>query len=495
MKPYLEVEQDRVKSHKFTNKNTVHRSSLMVPRIEGANTSISFLNHFLLKRNYKDVVIKVIAVDNSGNYLDDFSLNINEPKVYYLPLDKIFNNKKINNFLIEFFTSNNLFIPYPAVMINHEGEKFCSMVHAFNRVLNDVFEDDKVNSVVAPEAAIDVFSNNVYETFVNFATGQQKINDNLQFTYSNSDGTITKDVNINLPRLSHKSFILSEIFNKNLNGGVLKIQQPKQKMFYGRMFGGVKNINTKSFSANHSYYCSTGSNEYFETDLCYRTYPYFKNFTNELVIYPIMSPSEINFKIKITNNDKDFFTEEQKLISPSKKEVKFAIDDIVEKNGLTGVTAFTLIGVTENKKMPSRVNHQVIYGNPDKKNKVKGSVNTSMINKKMFVSKNPTKIIWGQIISSDDFTSKLGFVFMDPDGNEADLDINIYNEKGFVKNIKKILKPNNSIQLSNKEIKKQNDEKGLNFYWYTAKSSRQDLTGFSFHYNNISGDGSGEHSF
>ena len=45
MKPYLEVEQDRVKSHKFTNKNTVHRSSLMVPRIEGANTSISFLNH------------------------------------------------------------------------------------------------------------------------------------------------------------------------------------------------------------------------------------------------------------------------------------------------------------------------------------------------------------------------------------------------------------------------------------------------------------------
>ena len=84
---------------------------------------------------------------------------------------------------------------------------------------------------------------------------------------------------------------------------------------------------------------------------------------------------------------------------------------------------------------------------------------------------------------------------MDPDGNEADLDINIYNEKGFVKNIKKILKPNNSIQLSNKEIKKQNDEKGLNFYWYTAKSSRQDLTGFSFHYNNISGDGSGEHSF
>ena len=30
MKPYLEVEKDRKSSHQFINKNTVHRSSLIV---------------------------------------------------------------------------------------------------------------------------------------------------------------------------------------------------------------------------------------------------------------------------------------------------------------------------------------------------------------------------------------------------------------------------------------------------------------------------------
>ena len=102
MKPYLEVEKDRISSHQFINKNTVHRSSLIVPKLKGALSSICFLNHFLLKRNYKDVVIKITAVDSNGNYVNDISINIDEAKVYNLPLDKIFNNPKINNYLIEF---------------------------------------------------------------------------------------------------------------------------------------------------------------------------------------------------------------------------------------------------------------------------------------------------------------------------------------------------------------------------------------------------------
>ncbi|MDA9638316.1 hypothetical protein N9S91_04830 [Candidatus Pelagibacter sp.] len=495
MKPYLEVELDRFNSHKFTNKSTVHRSSLMVPRINGASTSISFLNHFLLKRNLKDIVIKVIAIDQAGNYLDDFSLNINEPKVYYLPLDEIFDNDKINNFLIEFFTAQNLFIPYPAVMINHQGKKFHNVVHSYNRILNDVFEDDKINSVMVPESGIDIFSTKNYETFVSFATGQQKMCGELGFEYNNSDETITKKVKVDLPRLSHKSFILSEIFNKSLNGGVIKIQQPQQSLFYGRMFWGIKNTKTNSFSANHSYYSSTEVQEYFDIDSCYRTYPYFKNFSNKVVIYPIMSPSEIYFQIKITTDDKIFYSKEKIIISPSGQEEEFDINEIVNYNKLENITAFTLIGKTKNKKIPSRVNHQVIYGSRDPLNKIKASINTSMSNKKMFFSQNKEKIIWGQIICDTSFTSKLGFVFMDPDGNQDIIDIDIYNEEGFVKNIKKMLKPSNSVQISHADIKETSSRKVLKFYWYTAKSSRQDLTAFSFHCNNETGESSGEHSF
>ena len=81
---------------------------------------------------------------------------------------------------------------------------------------------------------------------------------------------------------------------------------------------------------------------------------------------------------------------------------------------------------------------------------------------------------------------------------EDQIKIDIYNEKGFVKNFKLDLYPNKSIQLSSDQIKNkkdQNYDEKSNFYWYLAKSSRQDLTAFSFHYNKISGDGSGEHSF
>ena len=34
MKTYIEVEKDRIDSHKYLNKNTVHRSSLIVPRFD-----------------------------------------------------------------------------------------------------------------------------------------------------------------------------------------------------------------------------------------------------------------------------------------------------------------------------------------------------------------------------------------------------------------------------------------------------------------------------
>ena len=498
MKPYIEVEKDRIDSHKYLNKNTVHRSSLIVPRFDRIKTSITFLNHFLIKRNYKDVVLKITAVDKLGLYLDDLSMDINEPKVYNIQLDEIFDNVKIKNYLIDFYTSKNLFIPYPAVMVNHSGQNFFSVVHAFNRVLNDVFEDDKVNTINAPEAAIDVYSDDTYETFVNFATGQQEINDKLKFEYTNSKENIKKNININLPRFSHKSFLVSDIFEKKLNGGILKILQPKQKMFYGRMFGGVMNNKTKSFTANHSYYCSNHSKEYYETDLCYRTYPYFENFNNELIIYPIMSPGEISFKIKIINDNEVFYSSEKLLISPSGKEIKFDIDDIIKKNGLKNVSAFTLIGNTKDNKLPTRVNHQIIYGNLDRKNKIRGSVNTPLINKKMFTPSGKNKIIWGQVICDNNFVSRLGFVFMDPDGLEDQIKIDIYNEKGFVKNFKLDLYPNKSIQLSSDQIKNkkdQNYDEKSNFYWYLAKSSRQDLTAFSFHYNKISGDGSGEHSF
>ena len=147
MKLFKEVEKTRIAYHNDHSEKTVHRSSLLAPRFEHAATVISFLNHFLIKRNYKSVTLKITAINKDGNYKDSKSILINEPKVYTFFLEELFeDNATINEYLIEFFSTNNLFIPFPAVMINHVGRDFINTVHAYNRILNYIFEDDEVNS-------------------------------------------------------------------------------------------------------------------------------------------------------------------------------------------------------------------------------------------------------------------------------------------------------------------------------------------------------------
>ena len=81
MKSLLEVEKNRVAYHINPDKNSVHRSSLLVPKFDWCSTNITFLNHFLLKRNYKDVSLKITAIDVSGNLFDTSFFFIDEPKL------------------------------------------------------------------------------------------------------------------------------------------------------------------------------------------------------------------------------------------------------------------------------------------------------------------------------------------------------------------------------------------------------------------------------
>ena len=84
------------------------------------------------------------AIDKFGNLLDSQTIQITEPIVYSLNLNN-FSNLPAKNYLIDFYSDKNLFIPFPAVVVTHLGKDFCNTVHSFNRILNDVFEDDKIN--------------------------------------------------------------------------------------------------------------------------------------------------------------------------------------------------------------------------------------------------------------------------------------------------------------------------------------------------------------
>ena len=172
MKPFRKVEASRSEYYERKDLNSVHRSSLLVPELPGAETEICLLNHFLLKRGLRDVACRITGIDSAGCRLSSVLFPIIEPRVYVFKLTEIF-ERMAGSYLVEFFSGSNLFFPFPAVMINHRGPGFISQVHAYNRVLNDVFEDDLINSCAVKESSIDLDFSAGRETFFVFMAGMQ----------------------------------------------------------------------------------------------------------------------------------------------------------------------------------------------------------------------------------------------------------------------------------------------------------------------------------
>ena len=108
--PFFEVEKNRVSYHSNPLKNTVHRTSLLAPRVEGCDTLISFLNHFLIKRKIESVGMKVSAYNKHQVPLSSYWEDIKEARVYRFNLDKMFNSVEATTYQIEFFSSKNLYI-------------------------------------------------------------------------------------------------------------------------------------------------------------------------------------------------------------------------------------------------------------------------------------------------------------------------------------------------------------------------------------------------
>lgn len=499
MKSLLEVEKNRISYHKFSDRKTVQRSSLTVPNFSFCNVSISFLNHFLIKRGYKNIACKISAVGEKGNLIDSVTIQIVKPIVYNLGLNQFFFSykQKINYFIIEFFSEQNLFIPFPAVMINHYNENFCNVVHSYNRILNDIFEDDK-NSINVAETSFEKKFDKNHDTFFNFSTGNFNFNDEIGIDYEDPKKKISKKINVRLSRLNNKSFYFSKILDtkKLKSDGFLKISQPKQSLFYSRMLAGIINKKKKSFSANHTFYDSSKQKEYFLSKKSTKTYPFFNGFLNKIIMYPIMSEGNFSVIINIFKSNSIISTKEFLFNSKQKKTLDININKIVNRLNLKEVDAFSVEAVSKTKKIPTRVNHQLIYGSLNEKIGLKSSINVSLNNEKTFRPKNKKGFKWGQIICGKLYESRVGIassVIKNQDLRTQKLKIKIYNETGKIKLITTNIKPHSSIKLDLNRLL--NIKKNVEMLWYSVESELPNLSAYSFHINKNTRFSSGEHSF
>jgi hypothetical protein len=501
MKRFLDVEKTRKFYHAQKAVNSTHRASLMVPELPGTKANISFLNHFLIKRQYLSVACRVTAIDEQGRRIESRVFPIDKPQVYVIPLTGMV-DKPAGSYMVEFFSSDNLFIPFPAVMINHVGNGFHNSVHAYNRVLNDVFEDDEINMVHQREAAIDVRHDRTAETIAIFHAGPQDVDGEIDFELRTPEGMVRRrKVPLQLPKLCHRTFRLGEIFTDlpEVKSGVLKIAQPRQFLFYGRMLVGQM-TRDGSLSANHSYYDCADFPEYWPNPTpSVRTYPYFPDFENILRIYPIMSPGRLKFQVDLYAADGSLLGSGDvgEINTPDGEPLECRIAELGGRINIKPetISSFRLTAHPVGTNTPTRVNHQLVYAAGG----LESSINISLTNPNVFAPPGKSGFSWGQIAVGEDIRSWLGLTCMAASDQNIEVEMDYYSETGLLKQ-GRVTIPGNGSTVINIEreladlLPGENRENGA-YVWYVAKSSRPDISAVVATRNLVTGHAVGEHSF
>ena len=192
-------------------------------------------------------------------------------------------------------------------------------------------------------------------------------------------------------------------------------------MFYGRIFSG-RVTNDGSFSANHSFYDSSTVEEYWSNgDASSRLYPFDITAKNIVRIYPIMSPSELDFSIEYMGfNGATLGSSRIGLLkSPSSHFIDICVNEFVLSAGLSvqEIGAFYLTAQPVSGNTPTRVNHQLVYsmGGLD------CSLNVSLVSPNLFKPKSKKGFAWGQIPLSREMDSVLHILMQVPQPDPVDV--------------------------------------------------------------------------
>jgi hypothetical protein len=500
MKGFKDVEATRRQYHEDGARGSVHRAALCVPEIAGTTAEISFLNHFRLKRGYEQIGCRVTAVDGQGQRAQSRLYPVRDARVHTIPLTGTA-GANIASYLVEFFAAENLFIPFPAVMVNHRGAGFLNTVHAYNRVLNDVFEDDTINAQAVREASIDIDLEPGRDTFVLFAAGMVPCRGTLELDLVGEAGALHASQELDVARFGTHWVGLKNLFGEAAQGGagILTVRQPSQPMFFGRLLAGQQAADG-AISANHSYYDSSDALEYWDDARpSSRLYPFMPDLDNRIRMYPVMSPSQLDLEISLFGTDGAFLgaNTADRLNSPGERFAEVSIDGLAAALGLApaAVSGFALSASPVDGQTPTRINHQLIYG----RGGLDSSINVSLFNPNVFQPEGKTGFCWGQVAIGGGLEACLGISLYTPETPETEVAAVFYDEDGEVarrhwtmpRGSSKVIDPVTELAP---ELGKVPSEAPL-YLWYVLETEQPALSAYAVSRHGVSGHASGEHSF
>lgn len=494
MKSVQQVEKERREFRFDPNRNSVHRSSLMVPELPDCAVIATFLNHFLLKREIRSVGCRVTAIDAKGSRIESQLLKIDEPRVYRIDLSAMFAGRNAANYMVEFYAAENLAIPFPAVMINHVGAESVNTIHAYNRVLNDVFEEDMQSATVIPEASADIRIGKGIDSFLVIGSGPRPLQGDVDIELANERGRHHAVVPVSMPRLSSVMISLREAFPNlpDAATGVLKVRQPPQPSFFARMIVGQRR--GAAMSANHTYYDSSSAGEYWENaSPSWGLYPYFPRLRNILRFYPVMAPGRLDITLAAKDGRGADLGQVRlgELVSPG---VTFLDCDIAAELSAGGievaeVSAILLQARPVDGNTPTRIAHQLVHGD--------GGLESSVV----MGLKNPNTLppakgfTWGQLPVGAEVESWLG-LSRDPGGTaEGTLKLEFYSTAGHIGSREIALAPGAGYVLDASAISTCHAETGdIDFIWFAVSGDTKDFSAYSVT-RHRSGHCTGEHAF
>ena len=361
-----------------------------------------------------------------------------------------------------------------------------------------MFEDDDINSVQVQESGIDVAIANDTSTFFVIAAGNQNLRGQVAIDFINPELSLRHTLDIQIPRLSQKRFILDEVVpNWPRSRGTVLIEQPRQHQFYGRLFVGQLS-DSGAFIGNHSYYDNSHvEGEYWDDrSISVRTYPLIAGTDSAVRIYPTQSPSSISFTIRFNsvNGSEIGSSPELLLVSPGKDFLDLNIQQLRDRHvpKPADATSFSVIAQPKDGNTPTRLNHQLAYSTSG----IEASINISLLNFNVIHTSDRPRTNWGQLIRSHSYASWLAVANDGRDEPTTTIAINFYSERGLIATTELTVPRNSARHLNLAEILPTNGENSEDeFVWYEFQSSNHFLSAYSISQHLTSGHCTGEHSF
>jgi len=364
----------------------VFRSSAIFPVFQhpGISTRLIFLGYWILKRHIHEIACVVTLRSQSGEMLSRRNFQISEAKAYNIEAVEELEHAGwdsaspfTGSLEIEFFSTVNLFFPYPAVAVNYYGSEYSSVVHTAQRVYND-FEDMAKNSQTAvPESGFNIYADDEKEPFISFINGAEKTADSrIELQFINSDNEVlrlTVDEGPLLPyetrvlyparRIDLKTFLKGKI-------GAGKAHFHLNWIFPRLVVGNIQKSNSAT-TITHTYYdCTdaTSDSDYWRSaelgwnpaSLMIPLTAYDDRFTN-VYFYPIYSPSAFTVDVEIYDAEGLRLGRQEKAItiqSPMDQVISLRLKEMCNRLNIKptkNLAARLVAHPSEGSRLPARI--------------------------------------------------------------------------------------------------------------------------------------------